>query len=98
MAKARTAYLCSACGAHSGKWAGQCPECGSWNTLTETLASAPPRAAAQGVEATRLDALPDDIESRYATGFAEFDRVLGGGLVPGAVTLLGGDPGVGKST
>jgi DNA repair protein RadA/Sms len=98
MTKARTAYLCSACGAHSVKWAGQCPECGSWNTLTETAVKAPRRAASEGVEATTLDALPDDLATRHATGFAEFDRVLGGGLVPGAVTLLGGDPGVGKST
>mgnify|MGYP000184547897 FL=1 len=96
MAKARTAYLCSECGAHSVKWAGQCPDCGAWNTLSETAVAAP-RATA-GVASTRFDALPDDIESRYATGFGEFDRVLGGGLIPGAVTLLGGDPGVGKST
>jgi DNA repair protein RadA/Sms len=96
MAKARTAYLCSECGAHSVKWAGQCPDCGAWNTLSET-AIATPRAAS-GAAATRLDRLPDDIETRHATGFGEFDRVLGGGLVPGAVTLLGGDPGVGKST
>ncbi len=96
MAKARTAYLCSACGAHSVKWAGQCPECGAWNTLAETRVAATP--APSGKAVTRLDRLPDDIEARHATGFGEFDRVLGGGLVPGAVTLLGGDPGVGKST
>jgi len=96
MAKARTAYLCSECGAHSVKWAGQCPDCGAWNTLSETTIAAP--RAASGAAATTLDKLPDDIETRYATGFGEFDRVLGGGLVPGAVTLLGGDPGVGKST
>ena len=96
MAKARTAYLCSECGAHSVKWAGQCPDCGAWNTLSETSIVATP--AASGVAATRLDRLPDDLGTRHATGFGEFDRVLGGGLVPGAVTLLGGDPGVGKST
>ncbi|HSG97517.1 MAG TPA: DNA repair protein RadA [Woeseiaceae bacterium] len=96
MAKARKAYVCSACGAHSVKWAGQCPECGSWNTLAETsVVSQRPVAS---VPVTRLDALPGDVETRHATGFGEFDRVLGGGLVPGAVTLLGGDPGVGKST
>jgi DNA repair protein RadA/Sms len=72
MAKAKTAYVCTECGAHSVKWAGQCP--------------------------ARLESLPDDLAQRHATGFAEFDRVLGGGLVPGAVVLLGGDPGVGKST
>ena len=96
MAKARTAYLCADCGAQSVKWAGQCPECGAWNTLSETTITTP--RPTSGAASTRIDALPDDIESRYATGFGEFDRVLGGGLVPGAVTLLGGDPGVGKST
>ena len=96
MAKARKAYLCAECGAHSVKWAGQCPECGSWNTLAETSVTS--QRAVASVPATRLDALPGDIEIRHPTGFGEFDRVLGGGLVPGAVTLLGGDPGVGKST
>jgi DNA repair protein RadA/Sms len=98
MAKARTAYLCSDCGAHSVKWVGQCPDCGAWNTLSETTISIPVKAQGAGASVTRLDALPEDIEARHATGFDEFDRVLGGGLVPGAVTLLGGDPGVGKST
>ena len=96
MPKAKIAYLCTECGAHSVKWAGQCPDCGAWNTLTETTFSAP--KAGPGVAATTLEALPDDIEFRHVTGFGEFDRVLGGGLVPGAVVLLGGDPGVGKST
>ena len=98
MAKAKTAYLCSDCGAHSVKWAGQCPDCGAWNTLAATAISTPRASTGPGAAATRLDELPDDIETRHATGFSEFDRVLGGGLVPGAVTLLGGDPGVGKST
>jgi len=94
--KAKIAYLCTECGAHSVKWAGQCPDCGAWNTLTETTFSAP--TAIPGVSATTMAALPGDVEYRHATGFGEFDRVLGGGLVPGAVVLLGGDPGVGKST
>jgi len=98
MAKAKTAYVCRECGAHSVKWAGQCPDCASWNTLTETTISVPKPSAGPGIAATTLQALPDDIEARHATGFDEFDRVLGGGLVPGAVILLGGDPGVGKST
>ena len=98
MAKARTAYVCTECGAHSVKWGGQCPDCDSWNTLTETTVSQSKAPGGSGVAATTLDALPDDVEARHATGFAEFDRVLGGGLVPGAVVLLGGDPGVGKST
>ena len=96
MPKAKIAYLCTQCGAHSVKWAGQCPDCAAWNTLTRTTVSAP--KAGPGVAATTLEALPDDIEFRHVTGFGEFDRVLGGGLVPGAVVLLGGDPGVGKST
>jgi len=98
MAKAKTAYLCTECGAHSVKWAGQCPDCASWNTLTATTISAQKGAPGPAIAATTLDALPDDVEARYHTGFGEFDRVLGGGLVPGAVVLLGGDPGVGKST
>ncbi len=98
MAKAKTAYVCTECGAHSVKWAGQCPDCGSWNTLAQTTISHARPAAQGGVAATRLDELPADVEARHATGFGEFDRVLGGGLVPGAVVLLGGDPGVGKST
>jgi len=96
VAKAKIAYLCTDCGAHSVKWAGQCPDCSAWNTLTETSVSA--AKTSKGSAATTLEQLPDDIEYRHATGFEEFDRVLGGGLVPGAVVLLGGDPGVGKST
>ncbi|MGB5511592.1 MAG: ATPase domain-containing protein, partial [Woeseiaceae bacterium] len=69
-----------------------------WNTLTETTLAAPAGSSRPRVASQRLDELPDDIEFRHATGFGEFDRVLGGGLVPGAVVLLGGDPGVGKST
>jgi len=98
VAKAKTAYMCSECGAHSVKWAGQCPDCNSWNTLSKTTISAAKSSSTSRAVATTLDALPADIEARHATGFGEFDRVLGGGLVPGAVVLLGGDPGVGKST
>jgi DNA repair protein RadA/Sms len=98
MAKAKAAYVCSECGAHSVKWAGQCPDCGSWNTLRETTIRASGEKAAAAVAAVRIDEFAGDIEARHSTGFGEFDRVLGGGLVPGAVVLLGGDPGVGKST
>jgi DNA repair protein RadA/Sms len=94
--KAKIAYICTECGAHSFKWAGQCPDCSAWNTLTETTIAATKVVSA--AKTKTLDELPDDIEYRHATGFGEFDRVLGGGLVPGAVVLLGGDPGVGKST
>lgn len=97
MSRAKISYVCNECGAHSVKWAGQCPDCAAWNTLEKTTVAAAPARPAIG-EATALGALSDDLGERYATGFAEFDRVLGGGLVPGAVVLLGGDPGVGKST
>ncbi len=96
MARTKTAYICNDCGAHSVKWAGQCPECSAWNTLSEIRLAA--GKVAGGQAATDLEAVLDDAEDRYPTGMAEFDRVLGGGLVPGAVVLLGGDPGVGKST
>ena len=98
MAKAKTAYVCTECGAHSVKWAGQCPDCTSWNTLRETAIAVSKSPSGPALTPTTLESLPGDIEARHATGFGEFDRVLGGGLVPGAVVLLGGDPGVGKST
>lgn len=97
MAKAKTAYVCADCGAHSVKWAGQCPDCAAWNTLARTTIAATQKSATAAAPST-LESLPDDLAHRYGTGFEEFDRVLGGGLVPGAVVLLGGDPGVGKST
>ncbi len=96
MARNRLAYVCSACGAHSVKWAGQCPDCEQWNTLTQTTVQAAPVSA--GRAATPIGELMSDGAGRHGSGFGEFDRVLGGGLVPGAVVLLGGDPGVGKST
>jgi DNA repair protein RadA/Sms len=98
MAKAKTAYVCTECGAHSVKWAGQCPDCSSWNTLSRTAISSHAPGAVPGAAPTAVGSLPGDLEHRNGTGFDEFDRVLGGGLVPGAVVLLGGDPGVGKST
>ncbi|MEM9208386.1 MAG: DNA repair protein RadA [Pseudomonadota bacterium] len=98
MAKAKTAYLCTDCGAHSVKWQGQCPDCGAWNSLTETRPQTGVRQTVSGAEPAALGELAAVATSRYPTGFEEFDRVLGGGLVPGSVVLLGGDPGVGKST
>jgi len=80
------------------KWAGQCPDCAAWNTLAQTRIASSRPARDPGRPMANLDSLPDDLAQRHTTGFAEFDRVLGGGLVPGAVILLGGDPGVGKST
>jgi len=108
-AKSRTVYVCAECGAEHGKWQGQCGECGAWNTLSqivlETAASAP-TAARRGswagqVEPPKITALRDVLQhedQRTTTGIGEFDRVLGGGLVEGAVVLIGGDPGIGKST
>ena len=103
MAKSRPAYVCESCGAQSPKWAGQCPDCGEWNTLTEALVSAPAGKAARSwlgaaSEVQRLDQVGAEDTPRTATGLAEMDRVLGGGIVPGAVILIGGDPGIGKST
>ena len=98
MGKAKEAYVCLECGAHSVKWAGQCAECSAWNTLSATTIAAPGFGKRPAVEPARLDSLAQGFVHRYATGLAEFDRVLGGGLAPGAVVLLGGDPGVGKST
>ena len=104
MAKDKTHYSCTECGATAPKWQGQCPGCGVWNTLveavTEKAAASQSRFAALGGSA-KLQTL-SEIEAREAdrlpTGISEFDRALGGGLVEGGVVLLGGDPGIGKST
>ena len=98
MPRAKIAYVCSECGAHSVKWQGQCPDCGAWNTLAETAVALSPAGVATGVAPARIGTVADDPTVRHSTGYGEFDRVLGGGLVPGSVVLLGGDPGVGKST
>lgn len=98
MAKAKTAYVCIECGGHSAKWAGQCPDCMAWNSLSQTMISSPAHGATTAAAPKTIERLPDNLQHRNSTGFNEFDRVLGGGLVPGAVVLLGGDPGIGKST
>jgi DNA repair protein RadA/Sms len=102
MPKPRTSYVCTACGERTPQWQGQCPGCEAWNTLEATSAPARPAGAGRAAVAARLSrtvteitAEPDD---RTATGIGEFDRVLGGGLVAGSAILLGGDPGIGKST
>jgi len=105
MAKAKTIYSCTECGGQSPKWQGQCPHCGAWNTLVETVAEALPAAgknrysalAASGKLQQLVEVEASEV-SRTPTGIAEFDRVLGGGLVDGGVVLIGGDPGIGKST
>ena len=106
--KSRTAYVCTECGGEHGKWQGQCAECGAWNSLSEIVleSATTPAASRRGswagkLEAPKITALKDvrsSEEARVSTGIAEFDRVLGGGLVEGAVVLVGGDPGIGKST
>ena len=107
MAKTTVNYSCTECGAISPKWSGQCGDCGAWNTLVEIVAVAPaknnPRFAgfagdAGANQVQMLDHVTPDDVSRNPTGIEEFDRVLGGGLVPGSVVLIGGDPGIGKST
>ena len=98
MKKAKTAYVCSECGASALQWFGSCPSCGAAGSLTETIAERGSRPVRSSSPAVALaDVQPRDLE-RIATGIGELDRALGGGLVPGQVALLGGDPGIGKST
>ena len=104
MAKDSAIYVCQSCGAVHGKWAGQCGACGQWNTIVEESRSAPPGALkptttsrSRGVQFESLQSETPE-PPRLTTGVAEFDRVCGGGVVPGSAILLGGDPGVGKST
>uniref|UniRef100_UPI001B8D80F9 DNA repair protein RadA n=1 Tax=Collimonas silvisoli TaxID=2825884 RepID=UPI001B8D80F9 len=105
MAKAKTNYTCTECGGVANKWTGQCPSCGQWNTLVETIVEAVGNRFSnqhQGLAQTAPVMTLADIEAidvpRFGTGIEEFDRVLGGGLVAGGVVLIGGDPGIGKST
>ncbi len=103
MAKPKRRYVCSACGSLTTRWQGQCADCGEWNTLTEeapeTVFSARHDLSSGGraIAFEPLDA-PSEALQRRSTGLAEFDRALGGGLVPGSAVLMGGDPGIGKST
>ncbi len=107
MAKARSKYVCRECGHSSLAWAGQCPGCSEWNTLDEVVVQAASKAGSGSRSAGRRGAAPRAIplrdveaprEVRLGTGIGELDRVLGGGLVPGSLVLLGGSPGIGKST
>ncbi|HEY7903506.1 MAG TPA: DNA repair protein RadA [Casimicrobiaceae bacterium] len=101
-ARSKTVYSCTECGGTSPKWQGQCPHCSAWNTLVETIAQPAQRRFAHVAGARSAIRTLASVEAResarVATGIDEFDRVLGGGLVPGGVVLLGGDPGIGKST
>jgi DNA repair protein RadA/Sms len=106
MARASPVFVCSACNGETLKWQGQCPLCGEWNSLEQRAAGARgaaglARSAARPLDVApprRLDIALAGIEKRLASGHEELDRVMGGGIVPGSVTLLGGDPGIGKST
>jgi DNA repair protein RadA/Sms len=105
MAKAKTVYTCSECGDISNKWTGQCGACGQWNTLIETVVESATHRFSQAQnplnQATPVINLAEvelTLLPRFGTGLVEFDRVLGGGFVPGGVVLIGGDPGIGKST
>ena len=107
MAKPKTNYTCSDCGGISSKWTGQCSSCQQWNTLVETVVEAPGvnrlsnpvyKSLAQTAPVLSLADIEAVDVPRFGTGIEEFDRVLGGGLVAGGVVLIGGDPGIGKST
>jgi DNA repair protein RadA/Sms len=100
MAKLRTIYRCTDCGASSPKWGGRCTSCGAWNSLVEEVDEARAQTVAAGTPAPAVPITEVDlgVGAPVPTGVGELDRVLGGGLVPGSVTLLGGEPGIGKST
>src|ERR1041384_4378586 len=101
MTKSKLAFICQQCGGIQSKWSGQCQACGEWNALTEEWQQAvpkiPPRAKGQLLELTDLDHASPPLP-RIQSHLSEFDRVCGEGIVPGSVILLGGDPGIGKST
>ncbi len=101
MSRALARFVCSACGGSSGKWQGQCPHCSAWNMLAEAPAPSGPRSragVAPAADVAALAAVSAGELARISSGIEEFDRVLGGGLVDAAVVLIGGDPGIGKST
>lgn len=102
MAKVRTKFVCNECGSESPKWMGKCPECGQWNTLVEEVeqkeAQAQQRLLGVLSKPESLLDISENIEARLSTGNSELDRVMGGGIVKGSLVLVGGDPGIGKST
>ncbi|HEZ7986591.1 MAG TPA: DNA repair protein RadA [Ruminococcus sp.] len=105
MARSRYIYTCNQCGYESSKWNGKCPSCGAWNSFEEEIAensSSSGRAAVQSIDLSdnilELESIGIDSDVRYDTGIGELNRVLGGGLVKGSLVLLGGEPGIGKST
>lgn len=100
----KTIYECSTCGSQQPKWSGQCPDCQSWNTFTETVVARGKQSLSiPGIQNTAshftlLSEIEEEPKARFTTGLSELDHVLGGGIVPGSVVLIGGDPGIGKST
>ena len=105
MAKQKTAFVCNDCGADYSKWMGQCTECGAWNTIQEVRLGAAKKtsgfkgyAGGEQTKVTKLNEINLEALPRFSSGMEEFDRVLGGGFVPGSVVLIGGHPGAGKST
>ncbi|MBI2862872.1 MAG: DNA repair protein RadA [Chloroflexi bacterium] len=96
--RARSRLVCRECGSATPRWVGRCPQCGAWNSLVEEAAIPPQRRPGPVPSPQSLAELPVAAQPRLATSLTEFDRVLGGGVVPGSLILLGGDPGVGKST
>lgn len=105
MAKSKTVYVCNECGYETPRWLGRCPDCGNWNTLTEQVQQSAAsvekklkRAPGNDAEALRIDQIPDEAILRRPSSIGELDRVLGGGIVEGSFVLVGGDPGIGKST
>ncbi|HYF81839.1 MAG TPA: DNA repair protein RadA [Clostridia bacterium] len=102
MAKVRTKFVCNECGSESPKWMGKCPECGQWNTLVEEVEQKESQAQQRLIGALSkpesLMDISDNVQERVSTGNSELDRVMGGGIVKGSLILVGGDPGIGKST
>lgn len=102
MVKVKTIYVCQECGANSARWVGKCPSCGSWNSYVEEAQRPLTKETQSGIVLDDKPVLLKDVKARaqdrIAVGIKEFDRVLGGGIVPGSVILIGGDPGIGKST
>src|SRR5438045_3153370 len=106
MAKAKTQFLCNNCGSVHPKWMGKCPDCGTWDGLQEykepkhdaRAAAAQSGDIAKGATALSLSEIDQADSPRTPTGIGEFDRILGGGVVPGSAVLVGGEPGIGKST
>jgi DNA repair protein RadA/Sms len=98
MAKARSFFVCQNCGAVAPRWQGRCESCGEWNAIVEESDAGPVAVRATRGRPFELEGLAgsDKAAERIATGIAEFDRVTGGGFVPGSVLLLGGEPGIGK--